>query len=340
MNTRKIKHNGQIYEIPNNWEELVDSMTLKEIPFDSVKRDRFDENSLLIKLIDSYFQNQYSKGEFTLPELKTIGNESISIFSDYGGEHKGSKYNSYSLLFCGWNHCYPLGEDFVKLRQKYKLDRKEVSFKELSYGPTSRALKEYLDIIDRNVSGFLLTVLIDKDLPPLFIGKENKHLLEEIKNAGLGEWHTKAAEKLMIILHLMGYVLPLIAESNQKIIWLTDKDTVVQNTEMFNNAIKLFKGVMKIYSDNVYGRIGGARLPFDDKDIHTMDLLSITDLVAGSVEQYFTNVKTHGEPSVKNGADKIIAWLSSSGTFLKKEVVKISYENKLVSVAGIKFNKD
>jgi hypothetical protein len=335
-----MEYNGQKYDIPNTWEELVDSMTLKEVQFDSIKRDKFGENSSLIKLLDSYFQTQYSKGDFTLPELKTMGNESISIFSDYGGEHKGSKYNSYSLLFCGWNHCWHLGEDFAKLRKKYKLDKKEVSFKELYYGPTYRALDDYLNIIDRNVNGFLLTVLIDRDLPPLFIGNENKHLLEEIKNAGLGEWHKKAAEKLMRILHLIGYVLPLIAESNQKIIWMTDKDPVVQNSKMFNNALQLFKGIIKIYSDNIYKTIGGAKLPFEDKDIHTMDLLSITDLVAGSVEQYFTSKKKEGLPNVKNGAEKVIKWLASSGDFLKKEVVRISFNDNLMNIDGIKFNKE
>lgn len=340
MNGQFIEYNNTKYEVPNTWEEFVNSMTLKEIQFNSIKRDRFEENSPLIKLLDSYFQEQHSKGKFTLPELKTLGNESIAIFSDYGGEHKGSKYNSYSFLFCGWNHCYHISKALKTVREKYDLNRNEISFKNLEYGPTFRALDEYLETIDRNVYGFSLTILIDRNLRSLFIGNENIHLLREIENAGLGRWHKKAAEKLMRILHIIGYVLPLIADSNQKVIWMSDKDPVIQNSEMFNNALGLLKAVLKVYSDNKYKQIGGAKLPFEDKDIHTMDLLSITDLIAGAVEQYFTTEQKEGSPFVKNGAEKVIKWLANSGDFLKKEVVLIHSIDSKLRIEGVKFKKE
>ncbi|WP_075601694.1 hypothetical protein [Saccharicrinis aurantiacus] len=340
MSNRFIEYNNKKYEIPNTWEEFVNSMTLKNIQFNSIKRERFEENSSLIRLLDSYFQAQHSKGELTLPELKTMGNESIAIFSDYGGEHKGSKYNSYSFLFCGWNHCYHISEALKKVRKKYDLSKKEISFKDLDYGPSFRALDEYLETIDRNVYGFSLTILIDRKLSSLFIGNENIHLLKEIENAGLGRWHKKAAEKLMRILHVIGYVLPLIADSDQKVIWMSDKDPVIQNSEMFNNALGLLKAVLKVYSDNKYKQIGGSKLPFANKDIHTMDLLSVTDLIAGSVEQYFTTEQKEGSPFLKNGAEKVIKWLATSGDFLKKEVIRIHNVDNELRIEGIKFKKE
>lgn len=309
-----------------------------EIDFNLIKRNNFNNNSVLIKLIDSYFQDMYYENEFFLPELRTLGNNTISIFSDYGGEHKESKYRSYSFLFCGWNHSWGSQERFNVIREKYKLDKKEIAFKDLKHGPSQRALDDYLTAIDENVFGFLLTILIDKDIKSLFIGEENLHLLKEIENAGLGSWKKENAEKLMRILHVISYVLPLISTQNQKIFWMTDKDSIVANKDMFRNTLNLFEAVLKIYTDNKYSLIGGAT-PFEEKDIYTMDLLSITDLVAGCVEQYFTTEKEKGAPTVKAGAEKVIRWLSKQGTGLKKEVVRIYKEEDLIKIEGIKYEE-
>lgn len=337
--SRFIEYNGKIYPIPNTWEDFIESMTMKEICFDLIKRDKFLENSALIQLIDSYFQEQYKKGNFKLPELNTIDNQTISIFSDYGGEHNTSKYNTYSFLFCGWNHSFEADKEFKKIRLKYGLDKTEISFKDLKYGPTNRALDEYLNTLNTHVFGFSFTVLVEKSINQLFVGNNNKHLLQEIEESGLGKWKVKNAEKLMRILHIISYILPLIADSNQKIFWMTDNDSIVANKNMFDNAFRLLEAVLKIYTDKSYKLIAGA-IPFKEKDVYTMDLLSITDLVAGSVEQYFTTEKTEGQPFVKQGAEKVVKWLATNGDFLKKEIVRIYLENDLIKIEGIKYNKE
>jgi hypothetical protein len=288
--TKSIEYNGKNYPIPNTWDELIESMTLKQIDFDLINRDSFEENSPLIKLIDSYFQRQYKSGYFKLPELKTMGNQTTSIFSDYGGEHKSSKYNSYSFLFCGWDHSWAAGEEFEKIRLKYGLNKTELSFKDLRYGPANRALDDYLKTLNTYVYGFSFTLLVEKNIDQLFFGGSNKHLLKKIEEHGLGKWKKKNGEKLMRILHIISYVLPLIADSNQKIFWMTDDDSIAANEEMSSNAFQLLEAVLKIYTDNKYQLIEGAK-PFKERDVYTMDLLSMTDLVAGSVEQYFTTEK-------------------------------------------------
>jgi hypothetical protein len=334
-----IEHNGKKIQIPDTWEEFVEAMTMKEIDFNSIKRDKFIENSTLIQLIDLYFQGQYKKGEFILPELRTMENQTISIFSDYGGEHKTSKYNSYSFLFCGWNHSWYAGEEFEKIRLQYGLDKKEISFKDLRFGPSIRALDDYLNALNKNVYGFLFTVLVDKDIKQFFIGDSNKEVLEKIKSVGLGNWKIKNAEKLLRILHIISYVLPLISDSNQKLFWMTDNDSIVANNEMFNNVFKMLEAVLKIYTNNKYKLVGGA-VPFKERDVYTMDLLSITDLVAGCVEQYFTTEKTKGRPFIKEGAEKVLKWLATPGTFLTKELIRIYPENDLFKIEGLRYRKD
>ena len=84
----------------------------------------------------------------------------------------------------------------------------------------------------------------------------------------------------------------------------------------------------------------GGAVPFEERDIFTMDLLSITDLVSGAVEQYFTSEKNNGIPSVKDGAEKIIKWLSTPGTALKKEVIRITTQNEKYIIDGIKYKEE
>ena len=64
-----------------------------------------------------------------------------------------------------------------------------------------------------------------------------------------------------------------------------------------------------------------------------LDLLSAPDVVAGSVEHYFS--RAHGkdeEPQIKEEANHVLRWLSGQGVALKKHSMIIrGHEDGLVS---------
>jgi hypothetical protein len=69
-----------------------------------------------------------------------------------------------------------------------------------------------------------------------------------------------------------------------------------------------------------------ARVPFAERHLDTLDLLSITDVVAGALNQYLSQGKTMPAAaiSVKEGSDRVLQWLAGDGFGLKKMVVKVT----------------
>ena len=80
-----------------------------------------------------------------------------------------------------------------------------------------------------------------------------------------------------------------------------------------------------IFSDwCTFPLIGGA-MPFNPRCVEMMDLLSATDIVAGSIVPCVParGSSPEGNPQVKAGADKVLRWLARDGIGLKKAVFMI-----------------
>jgi hypothetical protein len=86
----------------------------------------------------------------------------------------------------------------------------------------------------------------------------------------------------------------------------------------------MFHNVLGLYTARQFGLIGGA-LPFSERSTDFLDLLSVADIVAGSVGQYFTSRDELGEQNVrvKDGAEKVLVWLGHDGLALKKFCVQL-----------------
>ena len=108
-------------------------------------------------------------------------------------------------------------------------------------------------------------------------------------------------------------------------IWMTDNDAIASNDKQTMNAIRLLQAVLPLYTDNQYDTTGVA-LPFQERNVQTLDLLSATDLVAGAVERYLSLRDEMGELTMKQGAEKILQWLGHDGVGLKKFVIQIYRE--------------
>jgi len=84
--------------------------------------------------------------------------------------------------------------------------------------------------------------------------------------------------------------------------------------------------VLAIYSRPgvTYPLLGGA-LPFKPRSIEMNDLLSLSDVVAGSIAQYLTKSVTERKEDIilKPGAEKVVSFLAGDGVGLKKAVFLI-----------------
>lgn len=284
--------------------------------------------------------------KLVLPDLRAFGNGAVGVFTDYGGESK-ARYRTYSTLICGWNLTHRFHELMKATRKKHDLGTKEIAFKDFRMGQMGRAIPDYLRALDA-VPGFLFTLAVDNQLSTIFgpQGKETKELISKaLAEAGLGERKPEINEKLLRIAHVAAFLTGLLAHDGQKIFWMTDHDAISPTPEMHKKTLELFGRILNIYARKGYSfpLVGGA-LPFEDRNeelsLQLLDLLSATDIVAGSVDQYLTQKDSvaENEIKVKQGCDRVLQWLARDGIGLKKmNLIMRPGENGSITTGALEF---
>ncbi len=319
---------------PKELVELATQLTLHGANL-SVVPDT-DEYPWFVREFQKQLLAQETRRELLLPNIRD-NNESIAVFSDYGGESSDSKYFTYSFLICAWNQAGDFIRAMEDLRKEAGLNDpfKEIAFKDFRYGPIKRSLEGYLKNLSNYVNGYLLTVVVEKSAGSLF-GTDRKATHEFITRTlaenGFGTWKPDVAEKILRITHFAAYLVALLSRADQKVIWMTDHDSIAPSNERFMDVLNLFNNLLRHYCKHELSTVGGA-VPFEEKCPEFLDLLSATDVVAGSVEHYFS--RSHGkddEPLIKEEANHVLRWLSGQGVALKKHAMIIrAKEGGLVS---------
>lgn len=287
--------------------------------------------------IENHFKNCERRKVLLLPEL-TYKNETIAVFSDYGGESKDSAYLTYSFLVCAWQQTGIFQRVMSDVRIKHRLGSKEISFKDFSYGPISRALDDYLAALN-TVPGLLFTMVAEKSVFALSPRDkaESERMATELRKCGLGIWKGNVVEKLLRICHISAYLVSLLSTEGQKVYWMTDNDSIAANDNLAKHWLDIFNRLLHYYSNHSYSLIRGS-VPFDKKETSLLDLLSATDICAGSIEHYFTRV-SKGIGDIKVAADKVIQWLCHDGIMLKKHhIIARAAEDGGANIGSLIFN--
>lgn len=304
--------------VPPELARLAQSLVMSRPNLNVLRKDT-DYPSVTVAL-EAHLQDLDKRNELILPELRK-DNETIAVYSDYGGEHAGAKYRTFSFLVCAYDTLGMFFEKMADIREAHKLDDKEISFKDFRYGPVSRSMDDYLTALDTFVPGLLLTVIEEKCDKSILGGNKKgvqSFLAKHLKANSLGDWKFEIAEKLFAIIHIVSYLVALLSANNQKIFWMTDNDAIAEDRK-FQWTLDLLSRGLSHYSDNKFAIVGGAT-PFEPRESKYLDLLSAADIVAGSVEHYFTKRKNNDD-DVKEEANKVLEWLAHDGIGLKKLMI-------------------
>lgn len=292
----------------------------------------------VIREFQKKLQAMEHRNELLLPDVRK-NNESIAVFSDYGGESADSQYNTYSFLVCAWNQTGLFKSQMDIIRKDAGLNNpfKEISFKDFRYGPIKRALPKYLSALSNLVNGYLLTVVVSKDVPSIFGGSNKKiarrQLSYSLAEMGLGNWKPDVAEKLLRVAHFSAYLVALLSRPGHKVFWMSDNDSIAATDEQHKHTLQVFSNILQRYCKHELPVIGGST-PFnkEGEDHGTLDLLSAADIVAGSVEHYLTRSKLSGdELDIKEEANQVLMWLTGQGVMLKRHTMFIRMEGKALA---------
>lgn len=269
-------------------------------------------------------------GRLIAQEIETVSHlpnfskdKGLFIFSDFGGEHNGADFCTYSFLICSSDKRCVFEEETKKVRTKYSLNSpwKEYNFKDLRYGPIKRALSDFLDISDKFIHGLLLTLSIDKSIPSVFgLEKNETHsqIATLLKENDLGDWKGKDAEKVIRVCIPLAIIMSVTAYNGQKFLWLCDNDSINQDGKKrdFSNTQNILNNVLNMYSDNEYEIYGFAK-PFE-RDAGTNDLLSLTDFAAGTIHDILQSEIKNKAINLSDEKIKLVKWMASESRFLIK----------------------
>lgn len=278
--------------------------------------------------LDWYFKDRLASKKLLLPDLKK-DNDTLALFSDYGGESRDSLHFTYSFLICSYRQLGTFSRASRILRNEHRLNSpfKEVAFKDLRYGPLKRALKKFLENLNNLVPGLLLTIVVDKQIHSLLGGVGPSAVRahsRDLKDAGFGLWKPEVAEKMLRVFHMSSYLVSLFAKEGMKLFWMSDHDALFPGGRRSEDAKRLWLQILGYYTGILFPVVGFAT-PFADKDPFTLDLLSGTDLAAGALEQYFTRHDSSSALSLGSGVEDILTWLAYDGVLLRKEKMRIRH---------------
>jgi hypothetical protein len=284
--------------------------------------------------IDEKITNQHTKYKtLLLPDLSK--SNTLSVYSDYGGEHKESKYQTYTYLFHGYDSIQLFNQRIIEIRKSYNIydPYKEISFKSLNHGPLKAALPEILTAANNFINGLLVTILVDKRINSTFglnIKENRKEINRQLEAQNMRIWKDKVFLKLLYIIHTISYFSKLLGTKGQKFFWMTDNDSIVANEIMKKSCAQLLVNLMAEYTEPEYFSFFGYATPFEDnREIDFTSLLSISDLVAGAISDYYQNTEKYGKPMVSSSeVDQIITFTSIQGILLRKICLIFNYSTK------------
>lgn len=281
------------------------------------------------------------EGMDNLPNFEE--DSSVYVFSDYSGDHKGARFSTYSFLLVSGDKSSIFEEESKVLRARHGLGMKEISYKDVAYGPIKRSIKEYLEVADRVIHGLLLTVCIDNNIKSVFgADKEDakNNLLQVAEQiASGGEWHHLKLERMYRIYCVLVLLLDLTTTSGHKVFWQSDTDKINEDGRKgdFSQSQHHLLRFLAEFTDKSYPLLGFAKT-FNELS-HFTDFLSLADLAAGMTQDLLSSKYFNDEIMVDEEKAEICRWLGRSSRFLHKACVAITKRDDLIYFEPVFFEQ-
>jgi hypothetical protein len=331
-------------DIKREFEKMIENWTRKniELPVELYNDSRLP----IFDCINDSLLSLHKNHQLLLPNFDDT--ESVLILSDYGGEAHTSKYLTYTFTFVDYNATGFFSRAMSEIREKHGLfdPHKEIAYKDIKrYRQLSRCLPEYLSLTNNFLNGLIFTLVVDKRVVSLSGDnnrKSNEELASLMSNNGLGRWTPDTAEKLHRIIQVGSYFCNLLIGAGKKILWMTDNDSIMANEEKADAASQMIVNLLNSFKKaKKYDVVAITPKPFDKHEDKLLmgDLLSLSDLVAGSIEHYFTNDKNVNS-NKKSETVMILQWLAGQGVGLKKRTLSIRLDKTGLVGSSVDFIAD
>lgn len=251
------------------------------------------------------------------------GAEAIGIFSDYGGAHPESLFDTYTFLFADYGALGMFNDSVKAIRDSKRLPRRrEIAFKALREGSVAAAVPEVLRAVDM-VPGLLFTLAVEKSVGSILSGDPNTAIgiQDQLRRAGFQSWTNRQdAERLIRILHSVAYWLSLLGRDGMKTLWMSDNDAIHGRSEFSTDFQNAYTRTLPLFNAPDFSIVGMARsFEVDTEQPALHEAVSVSDLVAGAVCAQMTEQRGVPQSERRHAviAD-ILTFLGHQSPFLKK----------------------
>ena len=126
-------------------------------------------------------------------------------------------------------------------------------------------------------------------------------------------------ERSLRIAMTLAYLIKLIAPLSRKVVWVTDRDSIVNNPKCTTQMLHLLDHCSITISDDINRKVEVYVHQKNDID----DFMSVADLIAGASARMLTDYYD-GEIPLKPGLNEILSLLKGQGILFRSFFVRIN----------------
>ncbi len=204
----------------------------------------------------------------------------LIVICDYSGQHNEASHESYSFLVAAKSFTWLWDELRKETRKKILRDGRRMSFKALNDSRRKQALVSLLKAAN-TIPGLLFTIIVDKRIGSLF----KKDAGSTIEPSNLVNWHPDTLERLLRMSHFGSTLLSGLSAPGQNVIWLTDEDDIVANSQRIIDGTEAIVNITSHYMPHNLGHFRYGSTQSDDGSFFIEDIASIPDLAAGALNE-------------------------------------------------------
>ena len=291
-----------------------------------------------IKMLDNGITAFQQDGKLLLPKFGPEGK--LFVLSDYGGAHKQSAYETYSFLLLEpgiWIRKFKTSVREIRKRFEIPADI-EICYKNLKHESVHRAIETFTRAAHQ-LFGIVFTLVVDKKLDSVIFTDEEggvAGLHSALASYGI-RMKPKPLERALRISFALSYLLKLVAPPNRKVVWITDRDAIVDNERFTDDLLRLLNFSSRQLEDH------GRRVElFVQKEGGLLaDVMAVPDLIAGATSLLLTQRdEGPGATVAKEGFEDILSLVHAQGISLRNlcfRIRAVNSESEAESTGGLGF---
>jgi hypothetical protein len=251
----------------------------------------------------------------------------LVVTSDYGGSHRQSSYEVYSVLLGDLMYCNAWRDARLGVRAGFLADGRRMSYKGLNDRQRRRALIPFLGAADL-IPGLCISLAVSKSVDTLFerdVSPTNPELVDCLS------WSRPLFERALRIVHVVSFWIAGLSRPDQDVLWFSDEDEIAANPARLTLLTKVWANVMNNYTVHPLRHLKCGTTKCDDGSKDIEDFAAVPDLVAGALSDLLTPIAGKFRPGVivplrlgaKAKATVIGHWLSRQNHRLRKVMLVI-----------------